>query len=170
MIIRSSSIKELVIDIYTHSFFALLMLSVFFLLGQVKRFRENLDETTEEVLTEINLPNYVSKTDKTNDDINLDNLQKIYDDSSFFDKEIVENLRLSLYTQIGILFISTIIIYFISGKGSKFWKKILFEKVIFFLILVSLEYILYETVIREYEDIKHKDVFNILKRNIDDLN
>lgn len=169
MIIRSSSFKEFVLDTYLHGFFGLLIVSLIFILGEIKRYRKDLKDITSDVLVKINLSNYITKTNKVNDDINLDNLQKIYDGSSFFSKEIVDNIKLSIYTQLGIFFITVLVLVFISGKGRKYWKNLVFEKVIFFLILISLEYIFYETVVNEYQDIKNKDIFKIIKRNINNL-
>lgn len=169
MIIRSSSFKEFVLDTYLHGFFGLLIISLIFILGEIKRYRKDLKDITSDVLEKINLSNYITKTNKINDDKNLDNLQKIYDGSSFFSEEIVDNIKLSIYTQLGIFFVTVLVLVFISDKGRKYWKNLVFEKVIFFLILISLEYIFYETVVNEYQDIKNKDIFNIFKRNINKL-
>lgn len=170
MIIRSSSFKEFILDTYLHAFFGLLVVSLIFILGEIKRYRKDLEEITKIVLEKINLTNYITKTDKVTDDSNLDNLSEIYTNSSFFSKELSDNIKLGIYTQLGVLLVTVLVVIFISEKGKNFWKNILFEKVIFFLILISLQYIFYETVVNEYQDIKHKDVFKIIKKNINDLN
>lgn len=170
MIIRSSSFKEFILDTYLHAFFGLLVVSLIFILGEIKRYRKDLEEITKVVLEKINLTNYITKTDKATDDSNLDNLSEIYTNYSFFSKELSDNIKLGIYTQLGVLLVTVLVVIFISEKGKNFWKNILFEKVIFFLILISLQYIFYETVVNEYQDIKHKDVFKIIKKNINDLN
>ena len=169
MIIRSTSFKGLVIDSYLHAFIAIGTMSILFMLAQITRYQKDLNSIVSEVFDSINLTNHITKPNKVDTDSRLDSLSKIYDNSKFYNKYIGENVKISLFTQLGILFVTVIMIAIISGRNRKFWYNLLFDKIIFFTILVSLEYIFYETVVRSYQDITFKDVFEILKKNINHL-
>lgn len=169
MIIRSTSFKGFVIDSYLHAFIALGTMSILFILAQITRYQKDLNSMVSDVFNSINLSNHVTKPNKADTDSRLDSLSKIYDNSKFYNKYIGKNVKISLFTQIGILFFTVIMIAAISGRNIKFWYNLLYDKIIFFIILISLEYIFYETVVRSYQDIAFKDVFEILKKNINHL-
>ena len=169
MINQTISTRTFVVDSYIHAFIALVMMSAIFMFSAIKRYRKDIIIMLSEAIDEINLSNYVSKTDKVNDDARLDNLENIYKNDSYFSKEIESNINISLYTQLGILAITVIIVCYIANKDLSFWKKFFHEKIVFFIILICLEYIFYEVITNEYKDILKEDVYNILKNNIDEL-
>lgn len=169
MINQTISIREYVIDIYTHAFISIALMTFIFIFAAIKRFRKDIVTTFTEVIDEINLSNYVNKTDKVNDDIRLNNLENIYKNGSYYDDQIGSNINLSLYTQLTIFTLTVVIVCYISNMDVSFWRNFFHEKIIYFGILLSLEYIFYETVVNEYEDILKGDVYNIFKNNINDL-
>ena len=170
MIIESSKITELVIDITIHGFFVMTFTSIIYILYENSRVKQELDDITTELFEEIDMSDYVTKTDKAEDDTILDKLSQIYEDTPFYDKLIGDIINTNIISQIFILLILVICIGYIHNKSRSYWSKFTFEKVIFFTMLICIELIFIFEIFEKYEDLKLKDIFEIVRKNIHRLN
>ena len=169
MINQTLSLRTFILDSYIHAFMALAVMTIIFLFATIKRYRNDVNTMCSETLDEMNLSSHVSKTSKAADDAKLDNLSNIYENDSFFSKEIRTNLKISLYTQLVLLGLTVLVLSYVANKEGRFWKRFIFEKFVFFAIFLCLEYIFYETVVNEYQDIMKEDIYNILKDKINTI-
>ena len=170
MIIESSKTREFVIDIIIHGFFVMTFTSIIYILHEISRNKQELDDITKKVFEEIDTSEYITKPDKVEDDTILDKLSQIYEDAPFYDKLIGIVVNTNIISQIFILFIFVICIGYVYNKSMSFWRKFLFEKVIFFFMLISLELLFIYEIYEKYEEIKLKDIFEIVRKNIHQLN
>ncbi len=166
MIERTSSIRDSIVDTYIHCFAALFLTTIVFLLTFRNSVTEVIDKY-ENVMNNIDIKSNFNKP--INYDENLNDLDETYLDKSYFPSDITRNLKTSLYTQLGIFFISCIVVGYIVDKPLKYWRTFALNKLLFFAALTCLYIIFHETVELKYTDIFNEDIYKILQKTINSL-
>jgi len=166
MIETTSSIREIIADTYIHCFVALLFMTLFFLLSFKNSITEVVDKYENVIDNIVNKSNF---TKTTNYIENLNDLNESYLDKLYFPEDITRNLKISLITQLLVLFVSSIAVVYILDKPLKYWIKLSFNKLIFFTSLLCLHIIFYETIEITYTDVLKEDIYKILQKNLNIL-
>lgn len=153
------------VDILLHSFFSFTIITIIFLVRFRKEKQERLDKEYKEILNSGIFNNISAPTHEDKENLRI--LNKIYKNRDNFDKSIDDDLRKSAYNQIIIFGFSVLIISLFLDKTKLF--KLLFEKIIIFVILGCSYYLYGSYVEKKYTEFYKEEIYDIIKKEIGKL-
>lgn len=158
MLIDRESTPTFLLNIYLHAAFTFSISVILFFALDINSYKNDLNEKVKDVIDNSDTFDNITSTDKPDDRNKLDTLQSIYDNDSYYDKELNSNVKNFTIAKLFIILFSFLIKLIIVNKEYGFYKKLFIDKITYFIILGCLIYAFYYFVEKDYVDVFREDI------------